>query len=313
MVKLAERAILIQEFDGSRTVFDPVGLQTRLINCFLAAGLRESSYMAEDIALAVEYTLLNSPRPDSVFGRGELGAAVVRMLEETGFPDVAALFRRNGGETTVTIDAEPGPVTDLLHKFLACPPERFQRVVDQVCNATRQLNIRSASPHLLLELARYYERLAESEQPPAEVMEAAAAHTVSQSEITALLPPEVRELVDAGVIRVNGISTLFPCIRFFFIMNRFAEKFALTAPVTELEIGPLLYRMSAMLEKARAAIEASLKTPEPLPLYLALPDMLDFIVVYLGGERSRSEKLGRELARALAAEFTRDVYKLSIS
>ena len=291
MVKLAERAILIQEFDGSRTVFDPVGLQTRLINCFLAAGLRESSYMAEDIALAVEYTLLNSPRPDSVFGRGELGAAVVRMLEETGFPDVAALFRRNGGETT----------------------ERFQRVVDQVCNATRQLNIRSASPHLLLELARYYERLAESEQPPAEVMEAAAAHTVSQSEITALLPPEVRELVDAGVIRVNGISTLFPCIRFFFIMNRFAEKFALTAPVTELEIGPLLYRMSAMLEKARAAIEASLKTPEPLPLYLAVPDMLDFIVVYLGGERSRSEKLGRELARALAAEFTRDVYKLSIS
>ena len=295
MVKLAERAILIQEFDGSRTVFDPVGLQTRLINCFLAAGLRESSYMAEDIALAVEYTLLNSPRPDSVFGRGELGAAVVRMLEETGFPDVAALFRRNGGETTVTIDAEPGPVTDLL------------------CNATRQLNIRSASPHLLLELARYYERLAESEQPPAEIMEAAAAHTVSQSEITALLPPEVRELVDAGVIRVNGISTLFPCIRFFFIMNRFAEKFALTAPVTELEIGPLLYRMSAMLEKARAAIEASLKTPEPLPLYLAVPDMLDFIVVYLGGERSRSEKLGRELARALAAEFTRDVYKLSIS
>ena len=144
-------------------------------------------------------------------------------------------------------------------------------------------------------------------------MEAAAAHTVSQSEITALLPPEVRELVDAGVIRVNGISTLFPCIRFFFIMNRFSEKFALTAPVTELEIGPLLYRMSAMLEKARAAIEASLKTPEPLPLYLAVPDMLDFIVVYLGGERSRSEKLGRELARALAAEFTRDVYKLSIS
>ena len=65
--------------------------------------------------------------------------------------------------------------------------------------------------------------------------------------------------------------------------------------------------------KVEEAIEASLKTPEPLPLYLAVPDMLDFIVVYLGGERSRSEKLGRELARALAAEFTRDVYKLSIS
>ena len=93
MVKPAEKIIYIQDHEGERVRFDPVELQTRLINCFLTAGLRESSYMAEDIALAVEYTLLNSNRPDAVFGQGELAAAVIRMLEETGFPEVAALFQ----------------------------------------------------------------------------------------------------------------------------------------------------------------------------------------------------------------------------
>ena len=139
MVKLAEKLIQIQEFDGSRVPFDAVELQTRLIHCFLAAGLRDSSYMAEDIALAVEYTLLNSNRPEPVFGRGELGSAVVRMLEETGFPEVAALFRRNGSERLVTVSTRPESVSGLLAKFLACPPERFERIVRQVCEAARLL------------------------------------------------------------------------------------------------------------------------------------------------------------------------------
>ena len=75
MVKMAEKIIYIQDHEGGRVPFDPLTLQTRLINCFLTAGLRENSYMAEDIALAVEYTLLNSNRPELVFGQGELAAA----------------------------------------------------------------------------------------------------------------------------------------------------------------------------------------------------------------------------------------------
>ncbi len=313
MVKFADRLIYIQEPDGSRTVFDPVELQTKLINCFLAAGLRDSSYIAEDIALAVEYTLLTSARPEPVVGRGELGTAVVRMLEETGFPDIAALFRRSDAESIVLLDTTPEPVAELLHKFLACSPERFNKITGQVCAAAKLLDFKAASPHLLLELARHYERLAEEETPLLDTVEAGVEPTISQTEISCCLPPEARELTDAGILRINGISTLFPCIRFFFLMNRFAEKFNWKPPVTELEIEPLLYRTSSVLEAARAAIEEKLAPADPLPLYLSIPDMIDFIVLYGGGDRLRSEKLGRELARALAAELSREVCKLSIS
>lgn len=313
MVKMAEKLILIQEFDGSRIPFDAVELQTKLIHCFLAAGLRDSSYMAEDIALAVEYTLLNSSRPEPVFGRGELGAAVVRMLEETGFPEVAALFRKSGGERLVTINTDRESVAGLLAKFLACPPERFERIVREVCGAAEMLHFETASPHLLLELARHYEQLAEAEPPPADLAEPPPAPAATQSELYRILPEPVQELVDGGILRINGITPIFSRISFFFMMKPFAEKFQLSPPVTELEVEPLLYRMGELLEAARGAIERHLAVTEPLPLYLAVPDMLDFIVDYERGERLGSEKLGRELAETLAAGFRCEVNRISIS
>ena len=159
MVKVADTIIYIQDPDGGRAPFDPLTLQTRLINCFLTAGLRENSYMAEDIALAVEYTLLNSNRPELVFGQGELAAAVIRMLEETGFPEVAALYRRTSGERRVAIDSDPDSVAGLLRKFLACSDEAFfDRIAGEVSHAAKTLGITEADPHLSLELARHYER-----------------------------------------------------------------------------------------------------------------------------------------------------------
>ena len=79
--------VMIREFEGDIVPFDSEVLQTRLIGCFLAAGLRDSVDLPQDIALAVEYTLRNSPRNEPVFGRGELERAVTRLLEEIGFPD----------------------------------------------------------------------------------------------------------------------------------------------------------------------------------------------------------------------------------
>lgn len=225
MVKLAQKPIFILEFDGSRSEFNPAELQTRLIGCFLAAGLGESSYMAEDIALAVEYTLRRCDRPESLFGRGELNTAVIRMLEETGLPEVAKRFRQEGAERRTTIDADLGSIAEFLRKFLACGPERFTRVATLVAEAAQKLGIEAASPHLLLELARHYEQnLADTETPP--VAAAAPPEVVATAgDLLKLLPGELEALTAAGVIRLNGITTLFRRIQFFFSMERFAEYF----------------------------------------------------------------------------------------
>ena len=319
MVKQAEKIIFIQDFDGGRTPFNPVELQARLIQCFLDAGLRDSSYMAEDIALAVEYALRNSPRPEPVFGRGELAAAVIRMLEETGFPEVAALFRSSGGDRQISIDTEPGPISGLLAKFLACSPERLERITEQVCDGMKKLEISAASPHLLLELARHYERLS-LEPPGAPAAPAAPAAAAvgrelpaDENELARLLPEQAQYWMKRNVLRISGISTFFPCIRIFFLLRRYAAELELPAPVTELEIMPHLYEMANLLEACRDAIECRLVPAEPLPIYLSIPDMSTFITHYLGGEWPKSEKLGRELAAALASGFRREIYKLSLS
>ena len=313
MVKLSEKVIQIQDFDGSRAPFNPVELQARLIQCFLGAGLRDSSYMAEDIALAVEYALRNSPRPEPVFGRGELAAAVVRMLEETGFPEVAALFRRSGGDRTVRIDVSQETVASLLGKFLACPPNRLERITRQVCGDLEKLGIASANPHLLLELARHYESFEPEVFAAPPLPRIRRGLPVSAEELPECFTPEQRRLMEDGVFRISAAGMLFPCLRIVFLIRRCAEESGVPVPATELEIVPRLYRMGSMLEECRAALERQLDLPEPLPIFLSIPDMSEFIVRTLGGEWPKSEKLGNELAAALASGFSREIYKLSLA
>lgn len=315
MVKPAEKIIYIQNHEGERVPFDPFELQTRLINCFLTAGRRESSYLAEDIALAVEYTLLTSGRPEPVFGQGELIAAVIRMLEETGFPEVAALFRRNDGERRVSIDSTPEAVAEFLRKFLACSDVIFDRVAAEVSRAVGVLGIAEAEPHLYLELARHYERkfalegLSSGGTAPL-LHERPSA---SREKVAALLPPEARALAAEGVLRVGEVNEIFSRIRFFFLMKPFARKFGLVPPVTEMEVEPLLFRMSRVLEASRAAIDGALRPPEPLPVQLTIPDMSAFLAEYLGAERGKAGKLTDELVRTLSFELKGGVYKLTVN
>ncbi len=314
MVKPTEKIIFIQNHEGERTPFDAVELQTRLINCFLTAGLRESSYLAEDIALAVEYTLLTSGRPDPVFGQGELIAAVIRMLEETGFPEVAALFRQDGGEQRVSIDATPEAVTVFLQKFLACSEEIFDRVAREVSRAIEVLGIPEAEPHLYLELARHYERKFAIEGIVGAPIKRSRNRTSATSdEIAAILPPEVRALITEGILRVGEVGEIFPRTRFFFRMEPFARKFRLCAPVTEMEVEPLLFQISRILEQARKTINDALQPPEPLPVQLTIPDMSTFLAEYFGAERGKARKLSDELIRALSFELKDGIYKLTVN
>ena len=315
MVKMAEKIIYIQDHEGGRVPFDPLTLQTRLINCFLTAGLRENSYMAEDIALAVEYTLLNSNRPELVFGQGELAAAVIRMLEETGFPEVAALYRRTSGERHVAIDSDPVSVSGLLRKFLACSDEAFfDRISSEVSHAAKILGITEADPHLYLELARHYERKFAIEGVAGDPVARLRVRTsATKEELTAVLPPEALALTKAGILRINEINEIFSRIRFFFMMRPFAKQSQLAAPVTEMEIEPLLFQMSRTLEQARAAIENALELPDPLPVHLSIPDMSQFIIEYFGVEQEKSRRIADELADALCFEFKNGIYKLSVN
>ena len=310
MVKAAEKQIFLRDSDGGVVPFDTGELQTRLIGSFLAAGLREESFMSEEIVLALEYTLLNSPRIEAVFCRSEIDSAVIRLLESIGYPEVAHIFRRNGHEQSVRIATVPETVTDLLISHLGCSLERAAHIAGLTAEAMEKLAIKTASPHLILELARHYERdLAENDFLSGNILlPGIPQQTLTRHEIYELLPVAPRQLVDAGVLRINGITTLFPSVRLFFFMKEFVRMNNLSFPVTELEIEPLLYSAGAALEEARLAIKAALRHPEELPCCLALPDIFDFLESCAGSLPEK--RLAGELASVLTSALNCELYHL---
>lgn len=311
MVQQVEKRIFVRDADNGVVPFDAGELQTRLIGGFLATGLREESYMSEEIALALEYTLLNSPRLEPVFSRSEIDAAVIRLLESIGFPEVAQFFRRSGSEKVMRIAVDKETVSSLLISHLGCSLMRAGDTAGLVSDALSKLDITAATPHLILELARHYERdLAEKEPPEQELMlPQTPVMTLSRQDIYALLPAAPRELVDAGVLRINGITTLFPSVRFFFFMKEFAKYRKLSFPVTELEIEPQLFNAGNALEEARLAIGGKLNYPEELPCCLALPDIFDFLESCAGSRPD--QQLAAELAAALTAGLGCELYHLA--
>jgi hypothetical protein len=303
--------VMIREFEGHTVPFDADLLQTRLIGCFLAAGHRESVDLPQDIVLAVEYTLRNAPRNELVFGRGELERAVTRLLEEIGFPEVAKLYRSGTGtENELYVTPEKETLKKMLAGHLGVSGEPFEAVISKVMAAADKLGIRRAPAHLFLELARYYERELEKESTQCAV-ERTPEITLSRTEITTLVSPEARELCEAGILKIDGITTLFPCVHLFFRMEEFAGYHNLVPPVTELEIEPLLYETGTILSGVQKTVES--KLDRPLPVILGIPDMFDFITAYADGERENSGTLASELGRVLCASFARGVYKLNLN
>ena len=311
MVQSVEKQIFVRDADNGVVPFNAGELQTRLIGGFLATGLREDSYMSEEIALALEYTLLNSPRPELIFSKSEIDTAVIRLLESIGFPEVAQVFRRNGSETLLRISVDKETVNSLLVSHLGCSLGRVEHITGLVTGALEKLGIASATPHLVLELARHYERdLAEDDFAADNLpLPQSPRQTLSRQEIYALLPAAAKELVEAGVLRINGITTLFPSVRFFFFMKEFAKLRKLSVPVTELEIEPLLYAAGNVLEEARQVIDDALHCPEALPCCLSLPDIFDFLESCAGS--SPDQRLAMELASALTDGLNCELYHLA--
>lgn len=300
MVKSVEKKLFLRNTSGETVPFDAANLQSRIIGAFLTAGMREESSAAEDIVLALEYALLTSPSPEPVFGQSEVDSAIIRSLEGFGFPEVAAAFRNGLPEQTVRISASVEVLERLFAAHLGCSAGRAAAVAGVVAGKLSAMEIESASPHLLLELGRHYERdMAEKELPALDGLPVIPDAGLSREKIYALLPQTCRELVDCGALRINGVSALLPSVRFFFFMQKFAARCSWGSPLTELEVLPHLYRAGDILESARKVICGALDQPETPPCSLALPDMPEFLQQYTGTAANSS--LESELTGALTA------------
>lgn len=303
---------------GERTVFDPRELRDELARCFLGAGLEESCYLASDIALAVEYALEHSDRPDGVFSRAELDDMVVRILENTGYGEVSSLYRRGAPDRCrTTCAADAASVGLVLKRHFAGSAEHLTHLAEQVAAALSVLHAEEASPELMVELARHYDAVLPETPLPVPV---SAAKRVDEHFI--LTPQEVRTGfpggvpgLGEGVCRLHGVGRLFPSVRIALYLTRFARSLSWEPPVLEMMIQPELAAAGRALEKARGRILAMYrevvgKPDAELPFYLAIPDMDDFISGYLQSSGDGVPALRRTVADMVAAGLSGPVEKI---
>lgn len=317
MIKLAGNTIMITAESGEATPFDPELIQTSIVGSFKAAGIHDQ-WLAEDIAMAVEFALAQNVSANKTFSASEINSTIVKILEDNGFPEASEHYRNYNSFAKITINADPDTVKVLLERQLALHGTILQETVDKVVAAAQRLGIEYAAPALYLEMARHFKTV--TAPLPTLASLPATAHSpvtpkprylLTTAEINAALSPESRQMIDAGIVLPKGISS---------ISNSLILELRLSKLAAHLEFEPVITEMMLMPHfniAATALNECFLRTrelmaekwnPATIPVFLSVPDMSVFAVKYLEAEWPEAKKDCRYLLTCLSKSLNFDLF-----
>ena len=94
MIQVASNRILINQTGPSPFTFDINDLHDKLTSSFHACGVK-NSWMADDILIAVHRGLNVDGRPLTEESLDQLHAALIKILQDNGFPEVATHFSQS--------------------------------------------------------------------------------------------------------------------------------------------------------------------------------------------------------------------------
>ena len=310
---------MLTSSEGITSAFDPDRLQSRIIQSFLAAGITES-YLADDISLAVEFSLQKSKRKEKVFTLSEVNNSVVRILKDTGFPEIAAIYLRNNACVQMTIDLEFNTIKQLIQKNLGVNLYSIDDLTGKVLSAAQHLNITNASPELFVELARHYETedfASEDIEPVSlDAWEHDKRWLIKANDLEQELAISTRNLIDAKVIRLIGVSGMFPSVRIFFMINEFCRFHGINGPLTEMVLMPYLFSLGKAIDNCISTTDrlASEQAGQnDLPIFITIPDMSSFASQMLDASWPEVEKDCREMIAPLCNSLSRPLFKLKLS
>jgi len=286
MIKLSGSVIMLLKPDGSQVEFDTEELQSGIIRSCLASSSRDV-WIAEDIALSIEYALMLPGNRERMFTLSDINSLVIKILEETGYPEVAEEYRRTNSSVGIQIDAEYELLGELLARHLGLSGNRLTEVTEKVMEAAEKLGVNQASPTLFVELAKLYKERTVADHgvdmPHLPEMAVPTPWQLSRTDILTSLTDEARKLIEAKIIDVSGVSLLFPSLKIDFRICRFVKQLGLESPLTEMavtyhfhEVAEVINTVYASVQQLRTASGQSAATDEQLPVYLNINDMSRF-------------------------------------
>ncbi|MBO4632612.1 MAG: hypothetical protein J5858_11880 [Lentisphaeria bacterium] len=278
--------------DGTSASFDPEELRVRLERSFAASG-RTDSWAAEEIVLTVEYAL-RCRALDGEFGPAvhaeDIDNCVVRILEDSGYPEVAGHFRLSQVTSGDFGTLSPDEVETYLTQKLQLTGPDGAELTAKIRQAMTAIGAMRCSPRLILELARHFrDRAASARRLP-------VPPPIKKAE--AVKPPDGEE----KIMQFHRSDTGFPSIRAEINLVRMMEKCPLEPPLTELSLIPILSPAAEQLDRGYRNLRCC--GAENYPLILTLRNFSEFALKWLCYEPDMTKEILKKRGRAFVSCFT---------
>ncbi len=304
MICLSSTAIMVIANDGTKIKFEPEELQSRLIRSCLESGIKDY-WLAEDLTNAVENALKFQSESGVVFSESEINSFLTKILEDAGYPNVAENFRSKSSLITENITLSQESLKKLFKTQLGLKNEDSVKLTEKVLNACDSLAIETASPTLLLELARHYKKfditIPKLQKPEIHCIKG-TPWLLTVPEIIPLLSQNTQELIKSNLLEVAGISRLFPSLKISLRLEVLAKYYDLKPIITELTLFPyfdmLINGINEIITRVNRHFEVNNEgCPDKLlPTYLRFSDIYGFSRKYLGVSFPGGDKFCRDIA-----------------
>lgn len=325
MIKLCDSAITIINPDGTRFVFELDELQSRIIKSCLAAGIRDV-WIAEDISLSIEYALIQDKDASRVFTLADINYIVVKILEETGYPEVAEKFRLQNDLEDETVKVSNDIVVDIIKNNLGLVGKALENVAQETKDALTSLNAADVSPALIIELAKHYKNKSSAVNEMRNISVTGSAEgeswRVPVNEIMARLETDTKPFFDSGVLQVAGVSPLYPAVKIDLMITKFASQLGLESPLTEMAVIPHFFSLAHHINVTVAAVDqlfdditrgTEAARTEPLPIYINVRDMSVFAKDWMHSLWPDAHECCEDMLYYLERDLERGVFKLQLS
>ncbi len=300
---------------GERRVFSAPDLAVQLDRCFASAGMSDAGYLAEDIALALEYRLYHYPgreeNAELVFRTDEVNEVMCSLLRDLNLSRVEKVFRERNGIVSYYILPDMEAVLRSAETALdGVERNRIEYIAGKVFDALRTLHLSMASEKLMEELAKNFDE----ELPPERIFSPPSAADRTDGEYLA----ESTDILGAGegkmlyfyyeneVVSFSGITRYLPTLRVGIKLMNFAAVENLSAPLLELDLYGRLAKLSESLVELHRAAEKRCPNTE-FPVFLHFVDLDRFIQAYFGTGRTRRggrrDEICREITNSLPFAF----------
>ena len=313
MIQLCSRAVLTKNSDGTTAFFQPDKLQEKLASSCRAAGMNDA-WIAEDIALSVEFTLGELGK-GKVFTNAEIDSIVVKVLHEAGLGAIAIHYRQLQDNSEEELSFKRDKITEIVNRYLQVDKEYSESIISQVEDAGRKLLLKQASPTLILELAKHYmnETPLLATQAPSSLE--SCPWLITKEAILKKISGDTSKLIAAEALSPSGISRLFPSIRVEVKFAKFAEEFNLTPPTADFLLISYLQNLADALDdiiETTQHLTTNLPTKQDnIPVYLKFVDAPGFTEQWLGGNWNESTSCFEELVTELKELMKNDIFSIN--